>query len=199
MITPKRFTLVSVALAAVGFSSAAYVTWQVRDPGVRSRAAWAFEAEGLGELVRHADAVVLARATETIPTRIAMSDLGDDALPYEATSFVVERSLYGPAVGETLWVERAGGLDPIELVEVVIDADGGAFEAGSTYLLFLKQQTPDGFYYQINDQSRYVVHGDRVLSFAGTEEDPVVEGLHGQRLANVLRIIESHVKTTSTR
>ena len=138
MISTKRFTLVSVALAAVGFSGAAWITWEHGDPGARSRAAWAFRADSLGVLTRFADAVVLARATETIPSRVAFSDLGDDALPYEATSFVVEHSIRGPAVGSTLWVERAGGLDPVELVDVVIDADGGAFEIGATYLLFLK-------------------------------------------------------------
>src|SRR5512134_1814163 len=142
MISTKRFTLVSLSLAAVGFSSAAWITWELRDRGERSRAAWAFEADDLGTLTRYADAVVLAKATETVPSRVAFSDLGDDSLPYEATSFVVERSIRGPAVGETVWVERAGGLDPVDLVEVVIDADGGAFQIGDSYLLFLKEQQP---------------------------------------------------------
>ena len=190
MISTKRFTLVSVALAAIGFTSAAWITWELRDPGARSRAAWAYEAQDLGLLTHYADAVVLARATETIPSRVAFSDLGDDSLPYEATSFVVERSIRGPAQGETIWVERAGGLDPVELVEVVIDADGGAFQLGASYLLFLKEQEPGGYYYQINDQSRFVVHGDRVLSFTGTEDDPVVEALHGQRLSSALELVQ---------
>ncbi len=190
MISTKRFQLVSVALAAVGFSGAAWIAWERHDPGASSRAAWAFEADDVDVLTRFADAVVLAKATDTVPSRVAFSDLGDDSLPYEATSFVVERSIRGPAVGETIWVERAGGLDPVELVDVVIDADGGAFEIGSSYLLFLKEQEPGGFYYQVNDQSRYVLHGDRVLSFAGTEHDPVVETLHGQRLTSVLEIVE---------
>lgn len=190
MISTKRFTLVSITLAALGFSGAAWATWEFRDPGVRTRAAWAFEADDLGVLTRFADAVVLARATETIPSRVAFSDLGDDSLPYEATSFVIERSIRGPAAGETVWVERAGGLDPVDLVEVVIDVDGGSFQIGESYLLFLKEQTPGGFYYQINDQARFVLHGDRVLSFAGTEHDPVIEALHGQRLVSALEMIE---------
>jgi hypothetical protein len=190
MISTKRFMLVSVALAAVGVSGAAWVTWELRDPGERTRAAWAFEADDLGVLARFADAVVLAKATETIPSRVAFSDLGDDSLPYEATSFVVERSIRGPAVGETVWVERAGGLDPVDVVEVVIDADGGAFQIGASYLLFLKEQQPGGFYYQINDQARFVLHGDRLLSFAETEHDPVIETLHGQRLTSALEMVE---------
>jgi hypothetical protein len=194
MISTKRFTLVSVALAAVGFSSAAWITWELRDPGVRSSAAWAFEASDLGELTLSADAVVLARATETVPSRVAFSDLGDDALPYEATSFLVEQSIRGPAAGETIWVERAGGLDPVELVDVVIDADGGTFEVGSTYLLFLKEQEPGGYYYQINGQSRFVLHRDRLLSFAASEDDPVIESLHGQRLSSALEMLRFEVR-----
>jgi hypothetical protein len=194
MISTKRFTLVSVTLAALGFSSAAWITWELRDPGVRSSAAWAFEAGDLGELTLSADAVVLARATETVPSRVAFSDLGDDALPYEATSFLVEQSIRGPAAGETIWVERAGGLDPVELVDVVIDADGGAFDVGSTYLLFLKEQEPGGYYYQINGQSRFVLHRDRLLSFAGSEDDPVIESLHGQRLTNALEMLRFEVR-----
>ena len=194
MISTKRFTLVSLSLAAVGFSSAAWITWELRDPGARSRAAWAFEARDLGELTFVADAVVVARATDTVPSRVAFSDLGDDALPYEATSFVVEQSIRGPAAGETIWVERAGGLDPVELVEVVIDADGGAFEPGTSYLLFLKEQEPGGYYYQINGQSRFVLHRDRLLSFEGSEHDPVVEALHGQRLTSALEMLQDEAR-----
>ena len=194
MISTKRFTLVSVALAVLGLSGSAWIGWELRDPGTRSRAAWAYEADDLGALTRFADAVVLAKAVQTFPTRVAFSDLGDDSLPYEATEFDVERSIRGSAVGEKVWVERAGGIDPVDGNEVVIDADGGAFEIGSTYLLFLKEQTPGGFYYQVNDQARYVVHGDRLLSFTGTEDDPVVEAVHGQRLANALEQIEREVR-----
>ena len=54
-------------------------------------------------------------------------------------------------------LERTGGLDPATGTYLNVDADGGAYDTGSVYLLFLKEQPGTGYYFLINDQARYEV------------------------------------------
>jgi len=178
MIQKKCFNVVALLVVAIGFVSAGIVGWNSHEHGPRTRAAWVFKAHRLADLSARADAIVLAQAGPTMFSRLAMSDDGDDTLPFEMTEFTILRSLRGPAAGETIHIERTGGDDPFDGVRVVIDADGGEFEREATYLLFLEQDPTGAYYIQINDQARYTVRGSRLESV--DEDDVVSRVLHGQ-------------------
>ena len=82
-------------------------------------------------------------------------------MPFEVVSFRVVDNIKGKKGDGVIYVERAGGLDN-EGNQVYIDADGGDFEIGNSYLLFLKRQEDGPYYYQVNDQGRYQVEGGRL-------------------------------------
>lgn len=186
MISKKAFIAVAVALTVTGFSVSSAIGWH--DRGARSQAAWVFKAHNLGELSAHADAIVLARAGASFHSRFAFSDNGEDCLPFEITDFTVLRSIRGAAPESVIQVERAGGLDADGVTQHVVDADGGAFEEGATYFMFLKQQEQGPHYYQLNEQARFQVRGDRLA--AVDEDDPVTQLLHGTRVIDALARVE---------
>lgn len=86
---------------------------------------------------------MLGRAIDKQPGRIAYSANGEDALPFEVVAFQVLNGLKGKNGDGVVYVERAGGVDP-EGNPVHLNADGGDFELGNTYLLFLKRQEDGG-------------------------------------------------------
>lgn len=192
MITKRTFLAVSAAVALLGLSSSAVLVWHGHDRGPRTQAAWLFRAANLPQLCQRADAIVLATAGESQFSRLATSDDGDDTLPFEMTTFQVVQSLRGPQVGEKIYVERTGGWDPVDQTQVVIDADGGAYERGMTYLLFLMQDPTGAYYVQLNDQARYSLQGSKLE--AVEHHDPVSELLHGQPLERGLALVRKSMQ-----
>lgn len=193
MITRRKFVLASVALALAGFSASALVGWHLHaGQPARSSAAWVHSFSSPGQMVRGADVIALVQAGDTRASRIAESDADSrgaatDSLPFEVVDLTVVRALKGTADGESLAVERAGGTtDSGEAV--YLDHDGGAFEAGRTYLVFLKQQEEGAYYYQVNDQGRYVLDGDR-LRAAVDPNAPVARYFHGRTVDEAARAI----------
>ncbi|HET9866057.1 MAG TPA: hypothetical protein VFQ06_02100, partial [Nitrospira sp.] len=92
------------------------------------------------------------------------------------------------------YVERAGGVDP-EGNPVHLNADGGDFELGNSYLLFLKRQEDGPYYYQVNDQGRYQVEGGRLKGV--DKDDEVSAKFHDRTLEEGIRIVkESKDKVT---
>ena len=174
MITKRKFWTVASLLALVGFAGSSAVAWRFTSPGAqRCDAAWAFEAANPQLLVAHADAIVVAQAVATYPGRIATSEGGEDALPFEVVEFRVDRALKGAFPTGLVLVERAGGVEPLSGIHHVIDIDGGEFTTGHTYLLFLNEQPGDtGYYYQVNDQGRYELAGNKLRALE-PDEDPV--------------------------
>ena len=167
---------VLVAGAAVGFVVAQDV---VHGPRQLSNAAWERVFDSPRGLARGVDAVVLARAVDVRPGRIAYSDNGEDALPFQLVEFEVQRAVKGAREGQRVVVERAGGMDPAGY-SVYLDADGGDFEVGRDYMLFLKRQPEGDVFYQVSHQARYEVKAGRL---AGVDPaDTVVARFHGRTL-----------------
>jgi hypothetical protein len=190
MITHRKFWKVAAVIATVGLATSSAVTSMLSIPGgARAQAAWAFTTRDVNGLVRYADAIVVADVVETYPGRVATSENGEDNLPFQIVELRVRDAIKGSFSDGRAFLERAGGIDPVEQVSVHIDADGGEFERGESYLLFLKAQDGDtGMYYQINDQARYALVGDR-LSALEPEEDPVQQVFHRRTVAEASALI----------
>ena len=160
----------------------------------KSTAFWKEVYKNPEQLVRGVDLIVLGQAIDKQPGRIAYSANGDDALPFEVVAFRVLNSIKGKNGDGVIYVERAGGVDP-EGNQVILSADGGDFELGNSYLLFLKRQEDGPYYYQVNDQGRYQVEGGRLKGV--DKDDEVSSNFHDRSLEEGLRIIkESKDKAT---
>ena len=187
MITNKCFWSVSIVLSLASLAGGLLAGDAPQGPPP-SRALWAFETESPRALVEHADVVALVEVVGTMPGRIAVSEGGEDALPFELTEVRVIDGIKGAAAGERLLVERAGGVDPITGDRVSIDLDGGAFEIGARYVLLLKRQ-PDGeVLFQINDQARFRVEDGKTISPAGGS---IAERFDGRPLEESLTALRS--------
>lgn len=66
------------------------------------------------------------------------------------------QGLKGMATGERFLLDRVGGVDA-QSDSVQVDMNGGAFQSGDTYLLFLKRQEEGPYYFQVNDQVRFYI------------------------------------------
>ena len=153
----------------------------------KSTAVWKEVYKNVDEMVKSADKVVLAQAIDRQPGRIAYSSNGEDALPFEVVSFRVIDNVKGKKGDTIIYVELAGGVDP-EGTQVYLDADGGDFEVGNSYLLFLKQQEDGGpYYYQVNDQGRYQVEGGRLKGL--DKDDEVSVMFHERSVEEGLRMV----------
>lgn len=178
MLTRNKFLTLTLVVALCGLSASALLGWSHHNPERRfSSAAWKEKYKSVDELVSRVDAIALARAVGVQPGRTAYSDNGEDALPFEVVQFEVVNGLKGVNDGEQVSVERAGGTDPSGHT-VNVDIDGGEFEVGNTYLLFLKPQEDGQYYYQVNDQGRYQAAGRRLLAVDPREEVSAV--FHGK-------------------
>lgn len=194
MITRKSFVTLTLAIAALGLAASAALAWHLHAtearPSKLSHAAWKVEFGAPSELPRGVDLVLVGTALSTREGRVAFSENGEDSLPFEEVTFDVVRGLKGIESGETVVVERAGGID-YEGHHVILDSDGGPFEIGLTYLLFLKKQEEGPFYYQVNDQGRYKIEGNRLIAVA--HEDPVAGFFHGKSLGEAIGLIDEHL------
>jgi hypothetical protein len=70
--------------------------------------------------------------------------------------FSVVQGLKGMATGERFLLDRVGGVDA-QSDSVQVDMNGGAFQSGDTYLIFLKRQEEGPYYFQVNDQVRFYI------------------------------------------
>jgi hypothetical protein len=153
----------------------------------KGRAAWLFKAHDLTELAAYADVIVIGKAGVSAPSRVAYADNGEDELPFEIVDVKVLTGLKGAQVGDTLVVERAGGVRS-DGVKVEIEADGGDFVPEEQDLLFLRrQETGTGYHYIVNDQSRYKIRNG--VLYALDEDEHVCEDLHGQTVDRAVSMI----------
>ena len=184
MLSRKVFWSLTLVVALVGVTSGALLGNHLTEgPQYRSSAVWKQVFDSAPLLAQGVDAVVLAKAVSVAPGRVALSADGQDGLPFQVYDFEVVRGVKGLETGERIQIERAGGVAP-DGHQVVLDIDGGAYEMGGTYLLFLNRQEDGQFFYQVNSQGRYLVDngklwsvdpGDKVGAFF--EGRPVKEGL----------------------
>lgn len=184
MLSRKTFWSLTFVVALVGATSGALLGNHLAEgPQSRSSVVWKQVFESAPRLAQGVDAVVLARAVSVAPGRVVMSENGQDGLPFQVYDFEVVRGVKGLAAGERIQIERAGGMAP-DGRQVVLDVDGGAYEMGGTYLLFLNRQEDGQLFYQVNSQGRYLVDNGRLWSVepgdkvgAFFEGRPVKEGL----------------------
>lgn len=172
-------TAVSVmALSAMALADEGHAT----TPGLLAHATWVFQAQSLSDLVERADLIVIAEHGLAKPGRIAGRGQGE--VPFTLNGFIVHSVLKGEFEDDVLLVEQTGGRLPSG--EVLRIDDGGPFEPGKHYLLFLADQGT-GLYYQLNQQARYGIDRNRLVGIEPS--DAVVAQLHGRRLDTVLRDI----------
>jgi len=190
MVSRKLFWIGTLAVAVVGLLTGALLAAHPSQPtGPRAKAAWKMIYPAPGPMVRDVDAIVLARAVDIKPGRTAESDNGEDSLRFELASFDVIRGLKGVETGERITLERAAESGD----SVFLDHDGGSFEAGQRYLLFLKHQEDGGpYFYQVNDQGRFRVANDRLV--AVQPGDRVAAQFHQRPVAEGLRLVRANLR-----
>jgi len=190
----KNFLILTILVALCGLSVSAMLGLQqhqdekVQVPSrSKSAAVWKEVYKNPDDMVKSVDTIVLAQAIDRQPGRIAYSSNGEDALPFEIVAFRVVDDITGKKGEGIIYVERAGGTDDAGN-QVYLDADGGDFEIGNSYLLFLKRQEDGPYYYQVNDQGRYQVEGGR---FKGVDkDDPVSVFLHNRPVEEGLQMVK---------
>lgn len=181
MRSSKLFWAVSLVLAAVGFTGGSLVSHETATEA--GKAVWKEVYASPGEMAGQVDAIVLARVIATRPGRVVWSENGEDALPFQVVELDVLQGIKGAAKAERISVERVGGTAP-DGRAVDLSYDGGAFEHGATYLLFLRKQEDGPYHYQVNHQGRYLVAGDRL--WAADPEDSVAKAFEGAPVSRVL-------------
>ena len=186
MRSNKLFWIVSLVLAVAGFTGGSLVSHETSTEA--GKAVWKEVYKSPAEMAARVDASVLARVTATRPGRVVWSENGEDALPFQIVELDVLRGIKGTAKAERIFLERVGGMAP-DGRAVDLSYDGGAFEHGATYLLFLKKQEDGPYYYQVNHQGRYLVAGDRL--WAADPEDSVAKAFEGAPVSRVIGELRS--------
>lgn len=162
----KLFLSVSLVLATAAFAGGSLIGGEMVIK--TEKAIWKETYKTPAAMANRADAVVLARAAAVRPGRVAGSENGEDSLAFQLVELEVVDGLKGAARAERISVERSAGLSH----------DGGGFEIGATYLLFLKKQEDGPYFYQVNLQGRYLVSEGRL--WAADPEDRVARTFEGQ-------------------
>lgn len=192
MISRKAFHTVTFVLAVAGLAVGAWGGFELahQDRHLTSTA-WAEEFSTPAGLARGVDVIAVVRPVAVQPGRVATSDNGEDVLPFHLVELEVMTGIKGTATGETLLVERVGGVDPAGH-SVFLDADGGDFVFDEPYLVFLKSQ-PDGpFFYQVNDQGRYRITPEGLD--AVDPHDVVAAQFQGRPLAQAVGLVRSSLR-----
>ena len=188
-MTRRTFWTYTLIIALCGLSVSAAFGWRHHhQPGgeARTSAHWKEHFQGIGQMVAASDAVVLVRADSVAPGRVAFSSNNEDSLAFEVVNFTVVRGMKGERTGSSVSVERVSGTQ--DGTVAYFNFDGGDFEVGGTYLLFLKKQEDGGpYYYQVNDQGRFHEEAGRLV--AASPDDPVAGALHGRSTAEALRML----------
>ncbi|MBA2514324.1 MAG: hypothetical protein H0V26_08350 [Solirubrobacterales bacterium] len=191
-MTRKTFLTYTLIVALGGLSVSAALGWRRHQQPAgqaRTAASWKHHFKDAKELVKGSDAVVIARADSVAPGRVAHSEGGDDSLAFEVVNFTVVDGLKGAKDGSTVSIERVSGTQAGAVA--YFNFDGGNFEVGGTYLLFLKQQEDGGpYYYQINDQGRFHEEGGQLR--AVDPGDPVAALFHGRPVAEGADLVKKN-------
>ncbi|HEX6903861.1 MAG TPA: hypothetical protein VF789_29390 [Thermoanaerobaculia bacterium] len=190
MRSSKLFWVVSLVLAIAGFTGGSLISHETSTEA--GKAVWKEVYASPAEMAARVDAIVLARVTGTRQGRVVWSENGEDALPFQIVELEVLQGIKGAAKAERISLERVGGTAP-DGRALDLSYDGGAFEPGATYLLFLKRQEDGPHFYQVNHQGRYLVAGDRL--WAADPEDSVAKAFEGAPVARVV----GELRRSSTR
>lgn len=185
----RYFSIRSAAVitAVLVFSASVALGWishQQTPP--RTAASWKHTFTSLDGMVAEVDVIAVVQVTSIGPGRVALSDGGGDALPFELVNATVVQGIKGVGRGDAVTIERAGGTTP-DGDAVQIDADGGGFEEGGTYLLFLKRQEEGPYFYQVNDEGRFRSEGGRLR--AVRPDGDAARVLHGRAVGEAISLI----------
>ncbi len=193
-MTSKSFWMYTLIIALCGLSVSAALGWRHHQQPAGApytAASWKEHFKDAKALVKSADAIVLARVESIAPGRVAYSSNNEDSLSFEVVNLTVVDGLKGAKDGSSLAVERVSSSQ--EGTVAYFNFDGGSFETGGTYLLFLKQQEDGGpYYYQINDQGRFHEEGGHLR--AVDSDDDVTALFHGRTVAEGVRIVKENSK-----
>jgi hypothetical protein len=157
----STFLLAAIGVLTLGLAA----SWSIggvlgsRTEQQRFNAAWKYRAVSVDQMARDVHAVAVARFKGARPGRVAYSSNHESSVSFELNQFVVERGIKGVPTGTKLVLERASALQDGR-APVFPDHDGGPFEVGGRYLLFLNKQSDANVYYQVNDEARYGVGSD---------------------------------------
>jgi hypothetical protein len=167
-LSHRIFWTGTLAILAVGFTGGRIVADHLLErKAPRTAAAWKETYRSPHELVRGVDVIVLASAADIRPGRVATSENSEDFLGFELVDLQVLRGLKGAKPGERITLERAAESEGGHF----LDADGGPFEVGQTYLLFLqRKEDGDPYFYQVNNQGRYRVQNNRLVANGPADE-----------------------------
>lgn len=205
----KHLLLGTILAAIAGLAVSAGIGWQDHQTTEQassdiacdtnrplSAAVWKEVYSTPDELIAGVDTIVMAEVFSITPSRIAVSEGGKDELPFELVAFRVSDPIKGTKGEELIYVERAGGTDS-KGKTVNIDFDGGRFEAGKSYLLFLKRQEEGPYFYQVNDQGRYDVIDDSLIPVGNGERDAVKDFFRNKPVGEGLRTVEEKLGVRS--
>ncbi len=184
-----KFVVALVVSASAGAIAGHLVqTARDGDPGPRVKALWVYHANNASQMAKDVDAVAVAQHLGVRPGRTVFSTRGEAPLAFEQDDFIVVRAFKGLRGGEPFALERVATEQPDG--PRAFDADGGAYESGQDYLLFLKKQKDTGLYYVVNDQARYGVDASgRLRAIRHDARAAVSQQLAGRRLADVPGIL----------
>ena len=135
---------------------------------------WEVSYKNLGQMIADADAIVVATHLYSQPGRVEDAETGDP-LPFTNQYFRAEqvgKSRKGMA--NHFVVEQTGGEIPGGGI-LTID-DGGPYQPGSRYLLFLKQQPDGSYYYLPNPQGRFLNEGGKLKAVVKDQATALVHG-----------------------
>jgi hypothetical protein len=148
------------------------------------------------QMTQAVDAVALVTARGTEPGRVAESDSPEGtSVHYVLNHFTVDQVLKGAlSAGGALTVEQTAEMHAGDQV-VGVDGDGGPYEAGRQYLVFLNRQPDTGLWYVVSYQGRYDVQNDRLVGVVG--HDDVVLDLHLAPLGDALARLSGYAAGTT--
>ncbi|HLG14061.1 MAG TPA: hypothetical protein VJH03_05955 [Blastocatellia bacterium] len=186
----KRIVILSLTLAlgvVVALAVGSFLTPKPQ-PAQTAMAHWKNIYKTTGGLVAGADLIVTADHLWAEPGRVVGE--GEDATPFTNNTFAVGSILKGVHEDSTLVLEQTGGVTADGAVFNI--NDGGPYQPGEPYLLFLKSKG-DGTYYLINHQARYRIVDGFLEGVDPT--DPVVARFNGMSLDRGFNVIEKKVRT----
>lgn len=191
MISRRQFWIISVLVIVVSMAGGSVIGVMSFDSESASvKMAWKDVFDDLSGMTRQVDAVVLARATGVQEGRVAVSESGEDSVAFELVEFETLRPIKHLRPGETFLLERATETE-VDGKSLFLDGDGGPFEVGARYLLFLQEQPGTGYYFQVNDQGRFRVSAGRLHPVV--PDDPVAQTLDGRSVADALDLVKSQL------
>lgn len=191
MLQRNQLVLASVLITVLGLgTSGAVASAPVSGQPRNSHALWVHHFDSPEAMMRSVDVAAVVKVGASRPGRVVRDESGEHETPFTLVELTVIRNFKGAPEGQTLLLERMGGIDSMGR-EIRLDYDGGDFAPGSTHLLFLKRQQGSAYYYQVNDQGRFEVLPDKTLRAVAHDDLNVAGLLDGRSTKEAVDVLES--------